>query len=139
VIDAEAEIFKIVAEKVRAVYPNIYMTGEYVRAPAKFPAVSLEEKNNSIWRNLRTVAEVENAAAVMYEMNVYSNLKTGKKKQAKEIAAVVDEALTSMGFTRTMLNPMPNASDATIYRITGRYQAIIIKDERTNRFVIHIR
>jgi len=44
-----------------------------------------------------------------------------------------------MGFTRTMLNPMPNASDATIYRITGRYQAIIIKDERTNRFVIHIR
>ena len=138
-IDIESELFSIIAEQVRAVYPNIYMTGEYVRAPAKFPCISIEEKNNAIWRNSRTRDEVENAAAVMYEVNVYSNLKTGKKRQAKEIMSVVDKVLTDMKFTRTMLSPLPNAADATIYRITGRYQGIVIKDNTDNSFVIHMR
>ena len=137
-IDAENEIFAKVAAKVRAVYPDLYMTGEYVRAPARFPCVAIEEKNNAVWRNSRDTSEIERAVAVMYEVNIYSNLKNGAKRECKAIAAVVDEAMRGIGFTRNMLNPLPNMADATIYRMTGRYQAIIGKDEY-GRFVIYKR
>lgn len=137
-IDAEDEIFAHVAGKLRAAYPDIYVTGEYVRAPARFPCVSIEEKNNAVWRNARDTSEIENAVAVMYEVNVYSNLKNGKKRECKAIAEVVDEALRGIGFTRTMLNPLPNQADATIYRMTGRYSAIIGRGENSE-FIIYKR
>jgi hypothetical protein len=72
-------------------------------------------------------------AAVTYEVNVYSNKQTGKKTECKNIAAVVDEILLAMNFTRSMLEPVPNMADATIYRMTGRYTAVISKDKKLYR------
>lgn len=137
-IDCEDEIFSIVAKTVRAEFPGIYMTGNYERSPAKFPCVSLMERNNAVWRNSRDSSEIERAAAVMYEVNIFSNLKNGRKRECKAIAAVVDKVMGEIGFTRTMLNPLPNQADATIYRITGRYQAIIGKDD-FGQFVVYKR
>ena len=137
-IDCEDEIFTRVASAIRAVYPNAYVAGEYVRAPAKFPCVSVEEKNNAVWRNSRDSSEIEHQVAVMYEINIWSNLKNGKKRECKQIAAVVDEEMRHIGFTRTMLNPLPNLSDATIYRMTGRYQAIVGQDNEGN-FIVYKR
>ena len=137
-IACENEIFAQVAGIVRQTYPDIYITGAYVRAPARFPCVSIEEKNNAVWRNSRDSGAIENAVAVMYEVNVYSNLKNGKKDECKAITAVVDEAMEKLGFTRTMLNPLPNQADATIYRMTGRYQAIVGEDQNGD-FIIYKR
>ena len=137
-IDCENEIFNAVAQKVRAIYPGMYMTGEYIRAPAAFPCVSIEEKNNAVWRNSRDTASNENHAAVMYEINVYSNKVNGKKAECKAIAKTVDEAMIGLGFTRNMLNPIPNLADATVFRLTGRYSAIIEQDANGN-FVIYKR
>ena len=58
-IDCENEVFNAVAQKVRAVYPGLYMTGEYTRSPASFPCVSIEEKNNAVWRNSRDTSSNE--------------------------------------------------------------------------------
>ena len=44
------------------------------------------------------------------------------------IASIVDEELLKLGFSRTMLNPIPNMEDATIYRMKGRYTAIVSKN-----------
>ena len=69
----------------------------------------------------------------MYELNVYSNKAAGKKAECKHIAAVVDAEMAAMGFTRMMLNPIPNMDDATIYRITGRYRAVVSKNQTLYR------
>lgn len=124
-IDCENLLFTTVATKLRAAFPGIYVTGEYVRAPARFPCVSIEERDNSAWRNSRTNECYENHAAVMYEINVYSNKQSGKKQECKAIAACADEAMQHMGFTRTMLSPIQNLADATIFRMTGRYSGIV--------------
>ena len=42
-IDIESEVFSTVAMVVRTAYPDIYMVGEYVKIPPKFPCVSLVE------------------------------------------------------------------------------------------------
>ena len=63
----------------------------------------------------------------MYEINVYSNKAKGKKAECKAIVAVVDSEMMTMGFTRMMLNPIQNMNDATVYRILGRYRAVVSK------------
>lgn len=124
-IDAESEIFTEVSNKVRAQYTGIYMTGEYVKQPPSFPCISLLEIDNTTLQSTQTNASRENHVNVTYELNVYSNKTKGKKAQCKEIASFVDEIMQSLNFTRTMLEPVSNADDTSIYRMVGRYRGVI--------------
>lgn len=132
-IDMENEIFNEVSERVRVKYPNIFMTGEYVKSPSSFPCVSLVEADNATFRNSQTSDGKENHAAVMYELNVYSNKTKGKKAECKEIVVFIDEILMELNFTRLMLEPVPNQDEATIYRMLGRYRAVISKNKTIYR------
>lgn len=124
-IDIEAQVFTRVSEDVRNEFPDSFLTGEYVKSPSEFPAVSLVEMDNLPYERSQTTESVENHATVTYEVNVYSNLIKGKKAECKKIIAIVDKAMASMGFVRIMLNPVPNMDDATIYRMTARYRAVV--------------
>ena len=132
-IDVENEIFSKVAESVRAAYPSAFVSGEYVRTPPKFPFVSLIEMSNTAYDRTQSSAGLENHASVMYEVNIYSNRTSGKKSECKAIAALIDNEMATLGFSRTMLQPIPNMDDATIYRMTGRYTAVISKDKKLYR------
>lgn len=128
-IDYENDIFNAVAKVVRVKYPDIYMVGEYVKTPPQFPCVSLVEMDNQSYQRTEDSGSSENHASVMYEVNTYSNKTVGKKSECKAIAAVIDEQMLALGFARTMLQPIPNFDDATIYRMVGRYSAVISKDK----------
>lgn len=128
-INIENEVFNFVSEKVRTEYPNIYMAGEYVQSPPSFPATLLVEMDNTVYDLTQTSSENENHVTVMYEVNTYSNKKTGKKSECKAIMTLIDDLMKQIGFTRTMLQPIPNMDDATIYRMTARYTAIVSKDK----------
>ena len=84
-IDMETEIFNEVSERVREQYPDIFMTGEYVKTPPSFPCISLVEVDNATFRNSQTTEGKENHVAVMYELNVYSNRTKGKKLSARKL------------------------------------------------------
>lgn len=132
-INIENDIFNRVSKKVRAEFPDIYMTGEYVKSPPSFPATSLVEMDNTVYDITRTSSDNENHVTVMYEVNTYSNKTKGKKSECKAIAALIDTEMISLGFTRTMLQPIPNMDDATIYRMTARYTAIVSKNKTIYR------
>ena len=126
-IDIENEVFSTVATQVRASFPKIYMVGEFVKSPSQFPCVSLVEVDNQVYRNTRSSSEIENHAQLMYEVQVFTNDTKGKKAKCKEIIGTVDNEMKKLGFTRTLLTPIPNEEDATIYRMVGRYRAIVDK------------
>jgi len=126
-IDVESLIFSQIASVLRAAYPNVWVVGEFMDVPARFPAVSIIENDNTVLPSMSTL-NIENAAALMYEVNVYSNLSTGKKQQAKQIMRFIDDEFAKLNFVRTMCNPISNLQDATIYRMMARYEAIIDKD-----------
>lgn len=132
-INIENAIFNQVAAKVRAVFPDIFMVGEYVNSPPSFPAVSLVEADNSTSVNTIDSGSNENHANVMYEVNVYSNKKTGKKTECRDILALIDEEMLSMGFSRSTLTPVPNEYDSTIYRMVARYRATVSSDLKIYR------
>jgi hypothetical protein len=132
-IDCENEIFSKIAESVREAYPSVFISGEYIKTPSKFPFVSLIEMSNTAYDRTQSSGGLENHASLMYEVNVYSNKTSGKKSECKAIATLIDNELATLGFSRTMLQPIPNMDDATIYRMTGRYTAVISKEKKLYR------
>lgn len=133
-INVETEIFSAVEQAVRAEYPDIFLTGEYVPSPSSFPAVSIVEISNTVYRDSSTNTETENHAAVTYEVNIFSNKTRGRKSECREIADIVDQEFTRLGFTRTMLQPVSNMADISIYRMLGRYRAIVGKNHTIYRY-----
>lgn len=127
-IDIEFELFTAIATVLRTEFNGIFVAGEYVSQPPQFPAVSIVEMNNYVYERGVDSGAIENYVEVMYQVDVYSNLNTGKKAQAKAIIAAIDEQFARYGFTRTFLNPVPNMNDATIYRMTARYRGVVDKE-----------
>lgn len=68
---------------------------------------------------------MENAASVAFEVNVYDNTSGYKKQNVKEIMADIDQIMAGLGLERTMCAPTSNLADATIYRMTARYEAAV--------------
>ena len=124
-IDIENEVFSTIATVLGSAYDPISVYGEYVKSPAVFPAVMIEEKSNSALERTQDSGSLENHASLMYEVNVYSNKQTGKKSECKAIFALIDTEFQKLGFTRTTKEPIPNLDDATIYRMVGRYKAVV--------------
>jgi len=125
VIDIENEVFNRIATRLREEFNPISVYGEYIKSPAVFPAVIIEERGNNAHERTQDSGSVENHARLMYEVNVYSNKQSGKKSECKSIFKVIDEEFASMGFTRTLKEPISNLEDATIYRMVGRYTAVV--------------
>ena len=124
-IDIENAVFSRVATRVREVFPDIFMTGGYVKSPPSFPAASGMEMDNSSRDSTIDSGSNENHANVMYEWNTYSNKTTGKKSECKAIMALIDEEMLAMGFSRSTLTSVPNEYDSTVYRMVGRYRAAV--------------
>ena len=124
-IDIENQIFGKISTALRDEFNPIFVSGELVKAPATFPAVYIEEKANSAYQRTQDSGSLENHVSLMYEINVYSNKHVGKKSECKAIFAVIDNEFQKIGFTRIMKEPVANLEDGTIYRMIGRYTAVV--------------
>ena len=133
-IDIENEVFSTIRQAIRDAHTGVYVTGEYVRTPPSFPCVMIEEQDNYPLRRTQSSDSSENHVVLMYEVNVYSNKAVGKKTECKAIAKTIDEAFLRMGFSRRMLNPIPNMDNASVYRIVARYQCVVDKKNTIYRY-----
>lgn len=131
-IDVEKPIFTAIANAVHEQFPTLYIVGEEIRVPSTFPTVSVVEADN--YTNTRTSdsGSNENHVNVMYEVNVFSNKKSGRKTQTKSILSVIDETFIKLGFVRTMSKPV-TMDDATVYRMIARYTAVVSSDGKIYR------
>lgn len=121
-IDVENQIYTPIAEALRAEFPGISISGEYVAAPSKFPYVSIVEQDNYTTAFRMDSSNQERFATLMYEVNVYSNKNPGKKSVCRKVMNAVDKLMYSMNFRRISLSPIPNMENATIYRLVARYR-----------------
>ena len=125
-IDVEADVFRTITA---ALPSGTVCRSSYQNAPRKFPLVTVEEIGNATQSRFEDSSGDENVSVVSYEVNVFSNAEGAKKKQAKGILSAVDTAMQSLGFERVSCQPTPNLADATIFRITARYRALIDKNK----------
>ncbi|MCB6366652.1 hypothetical protein LI291_10755 [Intestinibacillus massiliensis] len=131
-IDVESAIFSTVATAFTAAYPNGSRYGEQVDTPAKFPCLTLVEIDNATYQRSQDTAITEHHAAVIYELDCYSNKTSGAKQECKNIMALADQEMQQMGFTRLFCNQTKNM-DSKIYRMTARYTGVISENYQIYR------
>lgn len=130
-IDCENEVFDKVYTALIASFPKINVTSEPNLSPASFPCASIYEADNQVYNKTQDSGSNENHVKVMFEVYVFSNKKSGRKTECKNIFNVIDETLLFMGFTRTTKQPLEPTDN--IYQIIGRYEAVISKNKTVFR------
>lgn len=125
-IDIESQIFTMLYDAIKAVYPNCDVKSELDLEPSKSPAVMIEEINNA--SNTQTMTTTENHAVIDYEINIFSSKASGRKSEAKAILSLIDGIMTEWNFQRLMTNPV-SLSDSTRYRLVARYTAVVGTNE----------
>ena len=129
-IDIENELYTVIATKLRSDFTGITIySSESTTIEETFPVVTIIEQNNSIRQSTATTDDYENHADLMYQVDVYSNKVSGKKSECKKIMKVIDDIFHSFNFKRTMMQPIPNLADRTIYRLTATYTAVVSKEK----------
>ena len=120
-INIENEIYSPIATALRAEYPDIFVTSEPTAMRARFPTVSIVQQDNYMSINKLDNSGRERFATLMFQIDVYSNLTSGKKSQCYEIMEFVDDMLFKLNFTRLTCNPVPMENEG-YYRLTAQYR-----------------
>lgn len=124
-IDIENEVFNRVAQALRKEFTGIQVYGERIAAVSRFPAVILIEDENARPQGTLSLSnDPQLSADLMYTAEIYSNLTSGKKSEAKRIREVVAREMNDMGFNQTYSNPTDNV-DRTIFRYILRFTKTI--------------
>ncbi|MBO7712422.1 MAG: hypothetical protein J6S85_02565 [Methanobrevibacter sp.] len=122
-INIESKVIAAVKAALSTDYPDLLIYSMMIPSPESFPCVCVEEIDNYIYKDAMTTSHIENVAEVTYEVNVYSNSKTGKKSEAKAIFEIIDTTLSDMGFIREYTKPV-TMDNGTVYRFTARYTTL---------------
>ena len=122
-IDIESKVISEIKTALATDYPNLPLYSTMTRIPEKMPCACVEEIDNYIHKNAMTTSHIENVAEVTYEVNVYSNKKTGKKAECKAIFQIIDETLSDMGFIREYTKPV-TLDSGTVYQYIARYTTL---------------
>lgn len=124
-IDIISEVFTAVAKATRETHPGVTVIGEYTRKPSKFPTVTLDETSNVMVDRLEDSSNEEQFAGVVYRLQVFSNKRSGKRAEAREIFATADAEMRRMGFRRVTYSTTPEIYNSTIYEINATYEAVV--------------
>lgn len=124
-IDISNEVYTFVRKRVKTVEPSVAFSDEYQMAQTVFPCCIFRQVDDYVRKDRIDSGKIENAVNVMFEVDVYSNKISGKKEEAKKVMDLVSENMALIGFTRTMCSPVPNVADATIYRMTARFEGTV--------------
>ena len=124
-IDIISEVFTAVAKATREAHPGVTVIGEYTRKPSKFPTLTLDETSNVMVDRLEDSSNEEQFAGVVYRLQVFSNKRSGKRAEAREIFATADAEMRRMGFRRVTYSTTPEIYNSTIYEINATYEAVV--------------
>jgi hypothetical protein len=120
-INPENEVFTILATALRERFPGISVADDPEAVPANFPHVSIEMSNNTTFARYMNSGNYE-VAIVVFSINVYSNLKTGRKRECRQIADFIDGLLTPKNFRRQAVLPIRTHAHPEIYRLAMTYR-----------------
>lgn len=105
-------------------YPSAFVTAGYIKSASQFPCIQVVEIDNRVFERATSLSEIEVMATIVIEINFYSNKVNGKKEECRQLALITDEVMEKLGFMRILFSQTPNYEDATVYRMTGRWQKI---------------
>ena len=99
-------------------------TQTYAATPTKFPTVFAREIGRFTPQETATMSNAQNIYETTWEVQIFSNLKTGAKEQAYALMDAVKSAMRSLYFVETFENPLENGNN-NYYTLVARFRRII--------------
>lgn len=125
-IDYSNPIFNRIAQKVWEVHgKGVKVVGEYVDIPKEFPCVAIDEIYNI---PTELDSGEQKYAAVTYRVQTFSNKRSGKRAEAREIYSTVADEMYAMNLMGKTYTATPDVYNANIYQITGTFEGTIRND-----------
>lgn len=125
-IDVSHQIFTRIASALRDVRPEVKVVGEYLKTPAQFPCVTVDEISNLPARP--DSGTEERYSTVTYRVQVFALREAGGRDQARALLEAVNQVLSALNFTRKSMTTGPELYHAQFYSITATYEAVIGRD-----------
>ena len=119
--DCENEVYTLIANKLRAEFPGISISGDEDAVASRFPFVSIEMSDNTTLFKVMDSGNYE-VSIVYFDINIYSNLTLGRKTQARRIAKCIDDVLCPKNFRRMEMRPIHDKQNPNLYRIFANYR-----------------
>ena len=127
-IDIEPVVYTTVHDAILAEFPRCKISDVPPELKSAFPYVVIREDNNRSDWHTQDNDPMEHHAIVVYEISVYSNKQTGRKKECKAIMEVADRTMQGMLFSRIQKHELPTY-DRTVMRLYARYEAVVEEPE----------
>ena len=126
-IDFENKIFTEIYNVVTTYYPDAYVTTEEENIEPSFPAVYISVSDSYQTSQFINSSRIENFRDLVVDVDVYTNITSGRKTQAKQILTLINDAMVAMGFTGASLNvlDLTSADNKFITRLFARYRASV--------------
>jgi len=117
-------IYTKIRTAVLAVVSTANVTQTYAGTPSKFPTVFAREIGRFTPNGTPTLSNAQDIYETTWEVQVFSNLKTGAKEQAYSLLTAVKTAMRELYFVESMENPIDNSNN-TYYTLVARFRRII--------------
>lgn len=131
-IDIYDRVFAYVYEAVKKLNAEAEVYDAFSQIPPKFPCVTVQELNNTTTASIIGTRNKEKLARISYQIDVFSNANTGRRRECTELMSAINDALIMLNFERVSMQPVPNYLDADVYRITARFE--VIADNKNNTY-----
>lgn len=105
----------------------------YQDLPASFPWVFFEQSDSYENEQYHKSSRQNNYYTVVFEADIYSNKKSRSKEECKKILAIIDDEMASLGFSRTVAQPMRPTSEMYKARMFARYRGTV----DSNTYIYH--
>ena len=99
-------------------------TQTYAPTPSKFPTVFAREIGHFTPNGTPTLSNAQDISETTWEVQIFSNLKTGAKEQAYSLLAAVKTALRALYFVETFESPLDSTGNE-YYTLVARFRRII--------------
>lgn len=117
-------IFTRIRNAAIAAVDSAYCTQTYALTPSKFPTVFAREVGRFTPPTAATISNAQDIYETTWEVQIFTNLKSGSKEQAYSLLDSVKGALRSLYFVETMENPLDNGN-TNYYTLVARFRRII--------------
>ena len=124
-IDVENYVIDRVHQRIKEHGLDVHIHSSHVRSPSKFPALMLYESDNTTYDMIRFGDGIERFAEVRYTAEVCTNEQKGKKETAKQIVAIVDDAMQEMGFYRDSKQYTFGMNESSVFVALSTYRGLV--------------
>lgn len=126
-IDKSNEVFDRVMTYVMSQHSGLTeenFGSDDVDAPSVFPFVSIVQSESRTSRDHQDDRLRENKAVLLFQIEVYSNKRGGKRSECRKIHAEIDDCMMRMNFIRESAGFRTNLTNNSIARHVSTYSVL---------------